>query len=69
VEDPFDIEMLRNELRRLSVLVDEQNVHAAFAPNDCPFVDKACECIEHGGHADHIALASLLHHVAENLES
>ena len=69
MKDPFDIETLRNELRRLSILIDEQNVHASFAPNDCPFVDKACERLEHGGDADHIALASLLHHVAEYLES
>jgi len=69
MKDPFDIKMLRNELRRLSVLIDEQNIHASFAPNDCPSVDKACERIEHGGDADHISLASLLHHVAENLTS
>ena len=69
MEDPFDIEMVRSELRQLSILVDEQKIHASFVPNDCPFVDKACERIEHGGDADHISLASLLHHVAENLES
>ena len=69
MDNPFGIEMLRSELKRLSVFIDEQGLHASFEPNDCPFVDEACERIEHGGSVSHIALASLLHHIAENLRS
>jgi len=67
--NPFGVEAIRCELKRLSVFIDEQNIRASFEPNDCPFVDEACECIEHGGEAGHASLASLLHHIAENLES
>ena len=69
MKDPFDIEMTRSQLKRLSVLIDEQNIRASFEQNECPFVDKACEYIEQGGDANSTDLASLLHCVAENLES
>ena len=64
-----EIDMIRNKLKRLSTIIDEQNIHVSLEPNDCPFVDKACERIVEGGDVDHICLASLLHLVAENLES
>ena len=69
MNSPFGIKAVRNELKRLSVFIDEAEMHASFQPSDCPFVDNACECIQHGGEVEHIALASLLHHIAENLQS
>ena len=67
--DPFGVEAVRCELIRLSVFIDEHNIQASFEPNDCPFVDETCECIKHGGEASSVGLASMLHHIAENLES
>lgn len=70
MENPFGVEAIRLELKRLSVFVYEEGIHASFQPNDCPFIDffkKTCECIQHGGEVDRIALTSLLHHIAENL--
>ncbi len=67
--NPFDVEAIRSELKRLSVFIDERGIRASFDPNDCPFVDEVCECITSGGEASSTGLASLLHHIAENLES
>lgn len=36
--------------------------------NDCPFVDRACEAIEHGGEMDAASLASLVHYIADMME-
>jgi len=40
-------------------------VFPGCSPDDDPFVDKACDVIEHGGMLDPIALASLVRYIAD----
>ena len=68
------IEELVNRLRDISKVIEEHEVSVLFpAPEtelaaDCPFVDKACESIEHGGRLDATSLASLIHYLADMME-
>ncbi len=64
------------ELRRLSreieggnhgVLFPEPALGGEFA-DECPFVDKACEAIEHGGRIDATSLGSLVYYIADMME-
>ena len=56
------------ELRRLSREIDDSGKGVLFVENDCPFVDRACEAIEHGGNLDATSLASLVHYIADMME-
>ena len=56
------------ELRRLSREIEAGNYGVLFVENDCPFVDRACEAIEHGGRLDATSLSSLVHYVADMME-
>ena len=56
------------ELRRLSREIDDSGKGVLFVENDCPFVDRACEAIEHGGDLDATSLSSLVHYVADMME-
>ena len=56
------------ELRRLSEEMEADGRDVTFVENDCPFVDKACEAIEHGGHMDATCMASLVYHLANMME-
>ena len=56
------------ELRRLSREIDDSGKKVLFVENDCPFVDRACEAIEHGGNLDATSLASLVHYIADMME-
>ena len=48
--------------------VGPATVFPACGPDDDPFVDKACETIEHGGALDATALASLVRYIADMME-
>ena len=67
-------EELVARLRDISKTIEEHEVSVSFpAPEgelagDCPFVDKACEAIEHGGRLDASSLASLIHYLADMME-
>ena len=56
------------ELRRLSREIDGSGKGVLFVENDCPFVDRACEAIEHGGRLDATSLSSLVHYIADMIE-
>ena len=56
------------ELRSISKAVEADGREVLFVENECPFVDKACEAIEHGGTVDAASLASLLHYIADMME-
>ena len=56
------------ELRRLSREIDDSGKGVLFVENDCPFVDRACEAIEHGGNLDATSLASLVHYITDMME-
>ena len=62
----------RNEivaaLRGISDAIEDGKHKVLFVENDCPFVDHACEAIEHGGRLDAISLASLIHYIADMME-
>ena len=68
------VEELVSKLRAISKDIEEHDISVSFPPpetdlaNDCPFVDKACETIEHGGRLDARSLASLIHYVADMME-
>jgi len=61
----------RNEiapaLRGIGDAIRDSGVKAQFVQNDCPFVDRACEAIEQGGHVDATSLASLVEYLADML--
>ena len=65
---------LVDRLRDISKDIEEHGISVSFpAPEtalagDCPFVDKACETIEHGGRLDASSLASLIHYLADMME-
>ena len=56
------------ELRGISKAIEADGREVLFVENDCPFVDKACEAIEHGGTLDATSLASLIHYIADMME-
>ena len=56
------------ELRRLSREIENGNHGVLFVENDCPFVDRACEAIEHGGRLDATSLSSLVYYIADMME-
>ena len=56
------------ELRRLSREIDDNGKEVLFVKNDCPFVDRACEAIEHGGRLDATSLGSLVYYIADMME-
>jgi hypothetical protein len=56
------------ELRSISKAIEADGCEVLFVKNDCPFVDKACEAIEHGGTLDATSLASLLYYIADMME-
>ena len=68
------IEELVGKLRAMSKTIEEHEISVSFPPPegdlaaDCPFVDKACETIEHGGELDASSLASLIHYLADMME-
>ena len=74
MSNPKITEELVSKLRAISKDIEEHGVSVSFpAPetdlaNDCPFVDKACETIEHGGRLDASSLASLIHYLADMME-
>ena len=57
-----------DELRRLSREIQDGNHGVLFVENDCPFVDRACEAIEHGKHIDATSLGSLVYYIADMME-
>lgn len=65
---------LVNKLRNISKAIEQHDITVRFpVPNaelagDCPFVDKACEAIEHGGVLDATSLASLVYYIADMME-
>ena len=62
----------RNELvamlRDVSKHIEDGDHEVLFVENDCPFIDRACEAIEHGGHLDATSLSSLVHYIADMME-
>ena len=62
----------RNEivaaLRGISDAIQDGGHEVLFVENECPFVDRACEAIEHGGRLDGTTLASLIHYIADMME-
>jgi len=68
------IEELVSRLRAISKDIENHGISVSFpAPEtelaaDCPFVDKACESIEHGGTLDARSLSSLIHYLADMME-
>jgi hypothetical protein len=56
------------ELRSFSKAIEADGGDVLFVENECPFVDKACEAIEHGGTLDATSLASLIHYIADMME-
>ena len=56
------------ELRSISKAIEADGEEVLFVKNECPFVDKACEAIEHGGTLDALSLASLIHYIADMME-
>jgi hypothetical protein len=56
------------ELRSISKAIEADGHEVLFVKNECPFVDKACEAIEHGGTLDATSLASLLYYIADMME-
>ena len=68
------VEELVGRLRGISKDIEEHGVTVSFPKpeidlaSDCPFVDKACESIEHGGTLDATSLASLIHYLADMME-
>ena len=65
---------LVGKLRDISKVIEQHNISVSFPTpegdlaGDCPFVDKACESIEHGGMLDASSLASLIHYLADMME-
>ena len=65
---------LVNELRNISKAIEQHDITVRFPEPDgefvdeCPFVDKACETIEHGGMLDATSLASLVYYIADMME-
>jgi len=65
---------LVNELRNISKAIERHGITVRFPVPDgefadeCPFVDKACEAIEHGGTLDATSLASLVYYIADMME-
>ena len=55
-------------LRGISAEIEAGGEEVLFVKNECPFVDKACEAIEHGGTLDATSLASLIHYIADMME-
>ncbi len=74
MNNPKTIQDLVSRLRNISKDIEQHGVSVSFpAPEtdlagDCPFVDKACETIEHGGRLDARSLASLIHYLADMME-
>lgn len=67
-------EELVGRLRDISKTIEEHGISVSFPTpegdlaGDSPFVDKACEYIEHGGTLDATSLASLIHYLADMME-
>ena len=67
-------ENLVGKLRDISKTIEKHDISVSFPTpeidlaSDCPFVDKACESIEHGGTLDARSLASLIHYLADMME-
>ena len=65
---------LVSSLRNISKAIEQHGITVGFPvpeaelANACPFVDKACETIEHGGTLDAISLASLIRYIADMME-
>ena len=65
---------LVNKLRNISKVIERHGITVRFPEPDgefadeCPFVDKACEAIEHGGTLDATSLASLVYYIADMME-
>ena len=55
-------------LRGISGAIQDSGKGVLFVQNDCPFVDRACEAIEHGGNLDATSLSSLVHYIADMME-
>ena len=65
---------LVDRLRAISKDIEQHDISVSFPKpeidlaSDCPFVDKACETIEHGGRLDATSLAPLIHYLADMME-
>ena len=65
---------LVGKLRDISKVIEQHNISVSFPTpegdlaGDCPFVDKACESIEHGGMLDARSLESLIYYLADMME-
>jgi hypothetical protein len=74
VNDTRTTNNLVNQLRNISKVIEHDGITVRFpAPDgefadECPFVDKACEAIEHGGELDATSLASLVYYIADMME-
>ena len=72
--NPKITEDLVDRLRAISKDIEDRDISVSFpAPErelaaDCPFVDRACEAIEHGGTLEAPSLASLIHYLADMME-
>ena len=60
-------------LRMIAVIIDReieeiQMPHIDSLPDEEPFVDAACEAIEHGGPASGDEIATLLYYIADAIE-
>lgn len=56
------------QLRRLARQIRSEGRSVLFVENDCPFVDKACEAIEHGSTLDADTLSALVYYIADMME-
>ena len=67
---------LVNDLRAASEVIAANDIGVRFPgpeldgefADECPFVDAACEAIEHGGTLDATSLASLVYYIADMME-
>jgi hypothetical protein len=63
-----------NQLRNIAETIEREKISVRLPSpqgtlaDENPFVDAACEAIEHGGDLDPTHLASLLHYLADMLE-
>ncbi len=61
-------------LRRAAEAVRQQDIAVMMPepdpnlPDECPFVDEACEKIEHGGKLGATGLSSLISYIADMME-
>jgi hypothetical protein len=63
-----------NQLRNIAETIEREKISVRLPSpqgtlaDENPFVDAACETIEHGGDLESASLASLIHYLADMLE-